>query len=160
MIYPESWFSSIPDPGCRISDPTRTKKRNGKKFSLPFYVAINFPKLKVILLFEKVQRAWASWNSLTLTKVRLKENQEFSSVDEESTVPSVRDLILHSKYLKNTHLWDRHINWLHFGFFSIWCCWSPLLFSQSLTMSRTTSQLNRTTTTQRSRKQVFDSDSE
>jgi hypothetical protein len=57
--------SSVADPGClsripdpdffpsRIPDPkTATKERVEKKF-LPFYVATNFTKLKIILVLKR-----------------------------------------------------------------------------------------------------------
>ncbi len=51
---PGSWFLPIPDPGSRIPDPkTATKERGEKKFVVnPFFVATNFIKLKIILLFK------------------------------------------------------------------------------------------------------------
>jgi hypothetical protein len=47
---------SVEDPGClsRISDPkTATKERGEKKFVvIPFFVATNFTKLKIILFLK------------------------------------------------------------------------------------------------------------
>jgi hypothetical protein len=60
-VYPGSWIlifthprSQIPDPGSRIPDPkTATKEGGEKKFVVvPFYVATNFTKLKIILVLE------------------------------------------------------------------------------------------------------------
>ena len=46
---PGSWFLPIPDPGSKNSK----KKREGwKKFVIPFYVATNFTKLKIILVLK------------------------------------------------------------------------------------------------------------
>jgi hypothetical protein len=50
-------LSRIPDPDfypSRISDPkTATKERGEKKFVvIPFYVATNFTKLKIILVLK------------------------------------------------------------------------------------------------------------
>ncbi len=54
---PGSWFLPIPDPGSRISDPgsKNSSKREGWKKNLvviPFYVATNFTKLKIILVLK------------------------------------------------------------------------------------------------------------
>jgi hypothetical protein len=47
---PDFYPSRIPDPGYRIPDPkTATKERGEKKLVVPFYVATNFTKLKIIL---------------------------------------------------------------------------------------------------------------
>jgi hypothetical protein len=53
-VYPGSWFLPIPDPGSRIPDPkTAIKERGEKKLVvIPFFVAINFTKLKIILFLE------------------------------------------------------------------------------------------------------------
>jgi hypothetical protein len=44
----------IADPGSRIPDPkTTTKERDEKKFVVvPFFVATNFTKLKIILFLK------------------------------------------------------------------------------------------------------------
>jgi hypothetical protein len=49
---PDFYPSRIPDPGSRIPDPkTATKERGEKKLVvIPFYVATNFTKLKMILV--------------------------------------------------------------------------------------------------------------
>jgi hypothetical protein len=46
--------SRISDPGFRIPDPkTATKERGEKKFAvIPFYIATNFTKLKIILVLK------------------------------------------------------------------------------------------------------------
>jgi hypothetical protein len=51
---PDFYPSWILDPGSRIPDPkTATKERGGKKiFVIPFYVATNFTKLKIILVLK------------------------------------------------------------------------------------------------------------
>ena len=50
---PDFYPSRIPDPGSRIPDPkTETKERGEKKFVIPFYVATNFTKLKIILVLK------------------------------------------------------------------------------------------------------------
>jgi hypothetical protein len=50
---PDFYPSRIPDPGSRIPDPkTATKERGGKKLVvITFYVATNFTKLHIILVF-------------------------------------------------------------------------------------------------------------
>jgi hypothetical protein len=46
-----SSFSSIPNPGFRISEPTTAKQRREEKFVVQtFFDAINFTKLKIILI--------------------------------------------------------------------------------------------------------------
>jgi hypothetical protein len=56
MFIPDSGsgFLPIPDLGSRNPDPkTATKERSEKKFVvIPFYVATNFTKLKIILVFK------------------------------------------------------------------------------------------------------------
>jgi hypothetical protein len=44
----------IPDPGSRIPDPKTAIKERGEKILVvkPFFVATNFTKLKIILLFK------------------------------------------------------------------------------------------------------------
>ncbi len=51
---PGSWFLPIPDLGSRIPDPkTAIKERDEKKLVvIPFFVAKNFTKLKIILFLE------------------------------------------------------------------------------------------------------------
>jgi hypothetical protein len=51
---PDFYPSQISDLGSRIPDPkTATKERGEKKFVvIPFYVATNFTKLKIILVFK------------------------------------------------------------------------------------------------------------
>jgi hypothetical protein len=51
---PGSCSLPIPDPGSRIPDPkTATKERGEKKLVvIPFYVATNFTKLKIILVLK------------------------------------------------------------------------------------------------------------
>ncbi len=51
---PDFYPSRIPDPGSRIPDPkTATKERGEKKLVvIPFIVAINFTKLKIILFLK------------------------------------------------------------------------------------------------------------
>jgi hypothetical protein len=46
-----SKFSPIPDPGSRIPDPKTATKEMGKKklLVIPFFVATNLTKLKIIL---------------------------------------------------------------------------------------------------------------
>ncbi len=59
-VYPGSWFLPIPisDPGSRILDPGSRiqkpqQKREVKKFVvIPFFVATNFTKLKIILFLK------------------------------------------------------------------------------------------------------------
>jgi hypothetical protein len=53
-VYPGSRILIFNHPGSRIPDPkTATKERGGKKFVvIPFYVATNFTKLKIILVLE------------------------------------------------------------------------------------------------------------
>ncbi len=61
-VYPGSWFLPIPDPGSRIPDPkTATKERGDKKFVvIPFYVATNFTKLKIILVLKCWRKKFGS----------------------------------------------------------------------------------------------------
>jgi hypothetical protein len=51
---PEFYPSRIPDPGSRIPDPKiATKERSDKKLVvIPFYVATNFTKLNIILVWK------------------------------------------------------------------------------------------------------------
>jgi hypothetical protein len=50
---PDIYPFRIPDPGSRIPDPkTATKESGENKFVNPFFVAINFTKLKIILFFK------------------------------------------------------------------------------------------------------------
>jgi hypothetical protein len=51
---PDFYPSRIPDPGSRIPDPkAATKERVEKKFVvIPYYVATNFTKLKIILVLK------------------------------------------------------------------------------------------------------------
>jgi hypothetical protein len=53
-IYPGSQIQIFTHPGSGIPDPkTATKERGEKKFVvLPFYVATNFTKLKIILVLK------------------------------------------------------------------------------------------------------------
>jgi hypothetical protein len=46
--------SRIPDLGSRIPDPKTAAKERGEKkiFVIPFYVATNFTKLKIILVLK------------------------------------------------------------------------------------------------------------
>jgi hypothetical protein len=69
---PDFYSSRIPDLGSRISDlesrisnpgsripvpKTATKERDGKKFDvIPFFVATNFTKLKIILFLKCCRR--------------------------------------------------------------------------------------------------------
>jgi hypothetical protein len=56
MFFPDPDFypSRVPDLGSRIPDQkTAIKERREKKLVvIPFFVAINFPKLKIILFLE------------------------------------------------------------------------------------------------------------
>jgi hypothetical protein len=54
MFIPDPEFLPIPDPGSRIPDAkTSTKERGENKFVLiPFFVATNFTKLKIILFMK------------------------------------------------------------------------------------------------------------
>jgi hypothetical protein len=51
---PDFYPSRIPDPGSRIPDlKTATRERGEKKLVvIPFYVATNFSKLKIILVLK------------------------------------------------------------------------------------------------------------
>jgi hypothetical protein len=51
---PGSLFLPIPDPGSRIPDPKTATKESGEKklVVIPFFVAINFTKLKIILVLK------------------------------------------------------------------------------------------------------------
>jgi hypothetical protein len=51
---PDFYPSRIPDLGSQIQDPkTATKERGEKKIVvIPFYVATNFTKLKIILVLK------------------------------------------------------------------------------------------------------------
>jgi hypothetical protein len=51
---PDFYPTRIPDLGSRIPDPkTATKERSGKKFVvIPFFVATNFTKLRIILFLK------------------------------------------------------------------------------------------------------------
>jgi hypothetical protein len=55
ILDPGSVFSSIPDPGFRISEAEsriqQEQNRGGQKkhFVIPFFVAINFKTFKIIL---------------------------------------------------------------------------------------------------------------
>jgi hypothetical protein len=53
-VYPGSRILIFTHPGSRISDPkTATDERSEKKFVvIPFYVATNFTKLKIILVLK------------------------------------------------------------------------------------------------------------
>jgi hypothetical protein len=53
-VYPGSRILIFTHPGSRIPDPkTATKERGEKKFGvITFYVATNFTKLKIILVFK------------------------------------------------------------------------------------------------------------
>jgi hypothetical protein len=54
-----SLLPSVADPGClsRIPDPkTSTKERGEKKFVVPFSVATNFTKLKIILVLKRSRK--------------------------------------------------------------------------------------------------------
>jgi hypothetical protein len=55
---PGSWFFPFPDPGSRIPDPkTATKERGEKKLVvITFYVATNFPKLLIILVWKCLRK--------------------------------------------------------------------------------------------------------
>ncbi len=64
---PGSWFLPIPDLWFRIPDPkTATKERDEKKiFVIPFYVATNFTKLKIIFSFEVLKKKiWANFQKI------------------------------------------------------------------------------------------------
>jgi len=54
MPDPDFYPSRIPDLGSQIPDPkTATKERGDKKLVvIPFYVATNFTKLKIILVLK------------------------------------------------------------------------------------------------------------
>jgi hypothetical protein len=61
---PDFYPSRIPDPGYRIPDPkSATKERSGKKICChTFFVATNFTKLKIILIFEMLkEKSWANF---------------------------------------------------------------------------------------------------
>jgi hypothetical protein len=50
---PEFYPSRIPDPRSRIPDPKTATKEGGKKLAfIPFFVAINFTKLKIMLFLK------------------------------------------------------------------------------------------------------------
>ncbi len=51
---PGSWFLPIPDPGSRIPEPKTASKERGEKIFvvIPFIVATNFTKLKIILFLK------------------------------------------------------------------------------------------------------------
>jgi hypothetical protein len=51
---PEFYPSRIPYPGSRIPDPKAATKERGEKklVVIPFYVATNFTKLKIILVLK------------------------------------------------------------------------------------------------------------
>jgi hypothetical protein len=50
---PDFYPSRIPDLGSRIPDPKTATERGEKKFFvIPFYVATNFTKLKIILVLK------------------------------------------------------------------------------------------------------------
>jgi hypothetical protein len=53
-VYPGSRILIFTHPGSRISDPKPSTKERGEKklFVIPFYVATNFTKLKIILVFK------------------------------------------------------------------------------------------------------------
>jgi hypothetical protein len=53
-FIPDPDFLPIPDPGSLIPDPKNsTKERSEKKFVvIPFFVATNFTKLKIILFLK------------------------------------------------------------------------------------------------------------
>jgi hypothetical protein len=52
--YPDFYPSRIPDLGSQIPDPKTATKERGEKnfFVIPFYVATNFTKLKIILVLK------------------------------------------------------------------------------------------------------------
>jgi hypothetical protein len=58
---PDFYPSRIPDPGSRVQDTkTATKERGEKKFVvIPFFVATNFTKFKIIFfeMLKKIIRA-------------------------------------------------------------------------------------------------------
>ncbi len=51
---PDFYPSRIPDPGSRIPNPKTAAKERGEKklVVMPFYVATNFTKLKIILILK------------------------------------------------------------------------------------------------------------
>jgi hypothetical protein len=52
MVYPGSWFFP-----SRISDHGNTKREKGKKLGvLPFFVAINFIKFKIIKFLNRQKK--------------------------------------------------------------------------------------------------------
>ncbi len=53
-VCPGSCFLPIPDPGSRIPDSKQQQKRGVKKkfVVIPFFVATNFTKLKIILFLK------------------------------------------------------------------------------------------------------------
>ncbi len=50
-------FLSIPDPGSLIPEPTTTtEEEGGKVVVIPFFVATNFTKLKMILFLNRYRK--------------------------------------------------------------------------------------------------------
>jgi hypothetical protein len=52
-VYPGSWFLPIPDPGSKTATKERGEKKN---FVIPFYVATNFTKLNIILVWSAEEK--------------------------------------------------------------------------------------------------------
>jgi hypothetical protein len=68
-VYPGSRILIFTHPGSRISDPgsKNSKKRDGwqKSVVIPFYVATNFTKLKIIFSFEVLnKKLWAKFQRI------------------------------------------------------------------------------------------------
>ncbi len=64
---PGTWFLPIPNPGSRIPDPkTATNERGEKKLVvIPFFVATNFTKLKIILFLKCWRKKiWANFQRI------------------------------------------------------------------------------------------------
>jgi hypothetical protein len=59
VLDPDFYPSRIPDP------KTATKERGEKKFVvIPFYVATNFTKLKIILVLKCKKKIWAKFQRI------------------------------------------------------------------------------------------------
>ncbi len=98
-VYPVSWFFSIPDPGSK-----NINKREGwKKFVvLHFFVATKIAKLKIILIFELVEKKfWANLQRITeLLPKKLSlscKNMCFGSGTGKKTYSGSRILVQGSK---------------------------------------------------------------
>jgi hypothetical protein len=66
-VYPGSWILPIPDPGSLIPDPKTAIKRGVKKklVVIPFFEAIKFTKLKIILFLEsRRKKNWANFQRI------------------------------------------------------------------------------------------------